>query len=207
MTILNPSFETPGINPGEANDWDEGYSNAAEDIAAFAHHDGYTRPWEDFEQLYGVDPWNNAWQSEFLVTDIVRALFDGGGKQQEDFESGWKEPASPTAVPYNQTSQFVYYSGNFAVAMFDTLADEFEDFEENWGHAPWNQSLDTGFAIGADPNLTIASFDTVPQDFEDFEEEWKDNETPGLMYTQAMFDGLTLLYDGFEGTWVETIAM
>ena len=225
MAITNPSFEEPGVLPGQADNWDEGYDSAAEDIAAFSHFDGYTRPWDDFEQSW---LFNELYQTGFSVTDVVSAEFEGRVSQRETFESGWKMPAprlkllgsqvdadyDPGGVQdngvHNHSSIFAYAAEYFEVAAF-TGPFSVEDFEQTWGTAPWNDASESGFPGFGAGVLSAASFDAAPQAFEDFEEEWRDNENYAPHYTlggalsAALFDAGANAYENFEGTWPSTL--
>jgi hypothetical protein len=205
VTLSNTSFEEPGLTTGTADEWDEGYSAGAEDIALFAHYDLTWRPWEDFEQSW-LD--NHFYQLLFGISDLVGALFDA--KQQEDFESGWKSPETPNVAPRNQASIFVFDPYSFPAALFDSGVEEFEDFEETWGSSPYNQMYEMEYDAG---NFSAASFDSSsPENVEDFEEEWMNNEDfeiqfsyPGVSKTLAQFDSGAEQYEDFEEGWTTTL--
>jgi hypothetical protein len=206
MAVENASFETPGVDPGQADQWSEGYDVGASDIADFVHYDGYTRPFDDFEQSW-LD--NQLAQSGFSLTDVVAALFDGLSMQHENFESGWWEPHSPASGPNNYAAMLYFYSGNFAFAMFNSGGDEVEAFEEQWGSSPYNEAAISTYAEGS---WSTALFDAgAPEAFEDFEEEWKYNEAWFLLasaYLAANFDtslGAPEAYEDFEEGWTETL--
>ena len=206
MAVENPSFETPGIEPGQADQWSESYSDAAEDICDFVHYDGYTRPYEDFEQSW---LYNHLHQSAFGLTDIVRALFLNLSMQYETFEVGWSAPHAYGA-PFNDASIFVYADSYFAIAGFDAAADAFEDFEEEWLN---NENYEIGFPATGSGVLSSASFDPapfVPEAVEDFEEGWSNNQAafPVVVYllTASLFDGGAVPVESFEATWPTVLA-
>jgi len=211
---LNPSFETPGTEYGQAESWTETYTVCGEDVATFFYHEGPRRPYESFESSWDD---NHLYQLEFLYTDIVSAFFSGGAMQYENFDGNWHSP-SPAGVD-NAASVFVFQAGNHVAAIFSDGGNE-EDFESDWGLSPYNQAADlNGFNAGADARLTAASFDApaAPEAVEDFEEYWQNNETydsngfnangaePNL--TAALFlSGMVYVeYEDFEGVWTTTL--
>ncbi len=206
MAVLNPSFETPGALgvPGEAESWTEGYSSCAEDIAAFAHHDGYTRPYDDFETSWDD---NHLYQTAFSVTDLLQCMFEGLVKRWENFESGWRMPNTAVGDTQNQASIFTFAADWFTKALFDSFgsgAEDAEDFEEDWHD---NHLYQTAF----DPSdLTNAHFSSTVLDWENFELEWQNNENydtyflyavPDMRLIPALFDGGGTPYENFEGVW------
>lgn len=171
MTVSNPSFETPGLNPGTAEDWDEGYTAGCESIALFSHYDGYTRPYESFEQGWGD---NHYFQLAFAVADIVTPLFSDG-IDMETFEYGWSAPAA-YAAPFNNSSAFEFSLDLHDLIQFNSGVDDEEDFESGWDS---NENfVSTSFEYGG--SITIKQFDTVPEGTEDFEEEWRDNDSANV---------------------------
>lgn len=204
MTIQNASFETPGFEPGQADQWSEVYSDGASDIAAFQHHDYYTRPYDDFESSWSD---NHLAQTAFGLMDIVKALFSGLSQQYENFESGWWQPHLTLTDPHNGAAMLYYYEGNFTRALFSGA--DADGFTMNWGNSPYNQASIYTYAAGA---FTAASFDVgVPETKEDFEEEWKDNETATteiFVAIPAQFDldtGWIEAREDFEEGWTETL--
>lgn len=205
MAVQNPSFETPGVEPGQADQWSEGYGAGASVLADFTHYDGYTRPYDDFEQSWGSN--HNA-QSSFAVTDIVTALFSNQSRAFENFEESWWEPHTPATGPHNGSAYLYFYSGNFLTAQFNSGSEAYEDFEEGWGVSPYNESSIYAFAAGT---FSTASFDSgTPEAVEDFEEEWKDNENATSSITSTVIApfGVTPDYfESFESGWTETLPL
>jgi len=201
VTIQNASFETPGVEPGQADQWDEVYDVGASDIAAFQHHDWYTRPYDDFETSWGD---NHLAQTAFGLMDIVAALFSGLSQQYENFESGWWQPHLTVTDPHNGAAMLYYYEGNFTRALFSGA--EYDGLEQNWGTSPFNQASIYTYAAGS---FTLALFDAALDGMEDFEEEWKDNEnaqTAIAVGFMAYFDVFAPeAREDFEEEWFETL--
>ena len=202
MTIQNASFETPGFEPGQADQWDEVYDVGASDIAAFQHHDYYTRPYDDFESSWSD---NHLAQTAFGLMDIVKALFSGLSQQYENFESGWWQPHTTLTDPNNGAAMLYYYEGNFTRALFSGA--DADGFTMDWGHSPYNQASIYTYAAGT---FADALFDAAMEGAEDFEEEWKSNETAyptGTFITFiAVFDaGVPETREDFEEEWTETL--
>ena len=187
MTILNPSFETPGTLPGTAESWSEGYSATSEDIAGFDHTDGYTRPWDDFACLWQD---NQLYQLAFSITDIVASFFCSLSIPRENFESGWKIPAVPSDTYKNDASLFAFNPDWFTVALFDTVDDPVEDFEEDWGLTPFCQAAIFTYASGTFVRCPItALFILFGYNIEGFESWWQSNELAAYV-----FGGVNLCY-------------
>lgn len=211
---LNPSFETPGTEYGQAESWTESYTACGEDVATFFYHDGPRRPYENFESSW---QYNHNYQWVFLYTDIVSAFFCGDAVPYENFEGNWYSPGGVPGLD-NAAALFTFVPLNHQVAVFSDGGDE-EDFENDWGVSPFNQNYDpNGFNTGADARLTAAAFDAGGENYEDFEESWQSNETydadgfnangaePKL--TAALFlDGLggTTAYETFNAGWTTTL--
>lgn len=213
---LNPSFETPGTDYGQAESWTEAYTACGEDVAVFFYHDGPRRPYENFESSW----WgNHLFQTVFLYTDIVSAFFCGGAVLHENFDGNWYSPGGVPGLD-NAAAVFEFVSGNHQVAVFDGGSDE-EDFESGWGSSPYNQGYDPdGFDVAADARLTAASFDTLaPESVEDFEEYWQSNQTydsdgfamngveANLSAARFSVGGFPLVqpYENFESDWTTTL--
>jgi hypothetical protein len=174
MAVLNPSFETPGANPGEAEHWTLSTYTSKERIAGFGPEP--FRAQEDFERwvdlltsldqtaigffdplLEGYEDFEEGWQNDVYLTElptghVAVAPFDGGAV--EDMEDGWSN--APYAWSWDDVTA--------STGMFD--GEPREDFEENWRsneNYAWDWSAvssATGyFDSGTDPN-------------EDFENDW-----------------------------------
>lgn len=208
--LSNPSFEEAGANPGEAAWWTQDVSATAEDAAPFLRSDGYTRPWDDFENSWGIYPYNNEAQAAFEASDLVRAMYEGQAYGIEGFEYSWREPVTTGPVAYNHQSNYGFDLANYSVAMFDTATESGEDFEEYWGLSPYNDEAIWTFGAGL---FTQASFDPVPDTKEDFENFWGiDPENHSSEYTfdpgnftPCGFDAPPMDYEDFEHGWTESI--
>lgn len=207
--VSNPSFEIPGLSWGQAADWTESYSSGAEDIGLF-YNGMRSIPWENFE-----DAWlNSDAQAGFGSGDLVAALFETWAPH-EDFETTWSMPSPiPTNGVWNHHSQSIFTSTMLAYGYFDSVVETFEDFEEEWTS---NEDALTGYSplVSGGASRTVGTFtDAVPENIEDFEEDWYSNDDAkagfapvvvgGGAATAAQFDGATLAYEGFEGTWTMT---
>ncbi len=184
MPIPNPSFEDPGANPGEADQWTSLVITSGYDIADFAEG-GIPKPVEDFEGsswgtgayvhtvtgssvLFDVDDapqpsnaetfdrWNFNIGYKTVVTGGVAVVFDGG-ELAETFEANdWGTD------PYVTT-----------LAISPTITETFE--APGWG--VYITEITSG---------TVAQFDQGTVNYEDFEEVEGDllfivdDETTGL---------------------------
>jgi len=203
--ISNRSFEDQGLNPGQADQWTELVSSAAEEVADFQHSTTYTVPWDDFE-----DSWesNHLSQYAFAVTGLVSAMFEDDSRQIEDFEYSWREPATGSPVTYNHQGTLVFAAVNFTLAYFGVL--EYESFEVDWGSSPYVQASIYLYASGA---FSLAQFDTGADDEEDFENTWGSypyNQSSVYAFSLlnmavCTFDVAGDFYEDFETEWYETL--
>src|SRR3989339_868812 len=176
MTLLNPSFEEEGPNPGEAAHWTMRTAAALERIAGFGPDPH--RAWEDFER----------W-SELVVSlgpgDVALAFFDQLAEGFEDFEDGWDNDLYLTELP----------SGHVVPTPFGGGTDE--AFDAGWSNDAFATSWDVVTAV-------TGSFDGEP--CEDFEEQWSSNQSYAWAWgsvtsVSAMFDGGAQNREDFENGW------
>jgi hypothetical protein len=83
---------------------------------------------EDYEEDWGVSPYNQGAIDDYTSGTFSRGMFDGSADNDEDYENNWG------ISPYNQDSETVYSAGNFTAAVFPG-PDTFEDFEGGWTEA------------------------------------------------------------------------
>lgn len=168
--VKNPSFEDPGIDPGQADQWTEAYDLGAEDYAVFGIPPGGTAPFpfEDYEE------WN---QSQHAVTSfpantLYPALFERGTLPRETFDYSWCSPAPVTIPPrFNHLFLTAFNSGDTETAPFALTGDR-EHFEYGWLD---NQNFETSYGAGG-ATSSAALFDSGADSDEDFENAWGSNE-------------------------------
>ena len=101
MEVKNPSFEIPGPNYGQAQDWSEAQAAGAEDVGLFACF-GREIPFEPYEEDWED---NHLAQYAFGVSDVVYGLFEAGTEQQETYNTSWCRPqigpVDPTSPAWN----------------------------------------------------------------------------------------------------------
>jgi hypothetical protein len=196
MPILNPSFEIPGLDFGQAESWTEVYPAGAEDCVPF--YDGSRSiPWENFEQQWSG---NEGAQADFAAGDTVPVPFEGVSPH-EDFETSWVGPWGGL----NHYAQADFNPGDTTAVLFDALY-AYEGFEGGWSN---NEGSEADFAPGGGGAATAVLFDAALDGFEDFEEEWSNNENAeadfapggGGTVSTILFNGATLAYEGFEAGW------
>lgn len=154
MTVINGSFETGGVTPGQASGWTLTSSQAGEDTASFAVFiDG-------LQTQSGAETF--AWSRALAVLDDeVTELFTlDDGTAAESFETGWQN-----------TVYLPELGDSVAFAPFDSTLDPVENFEAEWSA---NESF---FFALSDVTATPAQFDAALDDVEDFEHEWSANES------------------------------
>lgn len=213
----NPSFETAGANPGEANAWTDTQSTSAEDIAVFDTAASGDRPLEDFETQFQepqtlLATYNEDSITEFSPSDLSSAVFDGAA-QVETFEAQYLEPMTGSGPPYNQHSITVFDSSNLDTAMFDSGAEGFEDFEEGWiePETSGTQSASHKYDDAPDANTpppalvtsSAAMFNSGSNAEENFDNTvgWgSSNAATPSATTAALFDGGTNAYEDYN-TW------
>jgi hypothetical protein len=211
--IINPSFEIPGTDYGEASDWTDAQSVGAEDIAQFS--DG-TRPIPQ-EAFDGGWDNNENFQIAFGVSDLVHALFEAGSHQEEDFETSWRLPSIAATPIWNHHSVWVYSASNFSYAIFNSAGASptvYEGFEQRWPVAQISPP-DAGFSddVAVPPVPAGAStkclFNAATQAYEAFEKNWLVNQDyesafddvgGGATRVAAAFTG-PANYENFEGAW------
>ena len=176
MGVLNPSFEDPGVLPGEAEHWTLVAVTSREVIAGFGADPQLA--WEGFER------WSALWRA---LEDVVvaRAFFDPAAEGFEDFEEAWDNDLylfemspglllaaifGPSAVEDCETG---WDNDPFATSWVDVAhapgvfdGELAEDFEEQWRS---NEAFAWGWA---DVTSTVARFDADTQDLEDFDNDW-----------------------------------
>jgi len=207
--VLNPSFEVPGLSWGQAESWTESYSSGSEDIALFYDGQRYL-PWEAFDTEWD----NTEAQLAFGAGDLAAALFETYSPH-EDFETTWAMPSAPAGNGvWNHHYQLLFTSGMLQQAGFGTGPLVYEGFEQEW---TTNETSEFGYApvVSGGGTVLIGTFtDGIPEDIEDFEEDWLGNSNAetgysplvvgGATSSAALFDGATLAYEGFGGTWTMT---
>lgn len=208
--LYNRSFEEAGNQPGEATWWSQDVNDTAEDVAPFWASDGYTRPWDGFEEVWGLYPYNHMSEAEFEAVNFVQCLYEGLAYDTESFEYSWREPVSTGPVAYNHQSSFTFDMVDATPAMFDTTPEAEEDLEEDWGLSPYNQEAIWTYTAGT---FNRAMFDSGADNEEDFENTWgvspyNDGSEftfdPGN-FTPCAFDAPPMDYEDFEHTWTETL--
>lgn len=209
--LYNRSFEDAGADRGEADWWTEDLSATAEDTAMFLGADGYTYPWDGFEENWGSYPFNHSSVYSFELADFVSALFEDLSNPVESFEFSWREPSTSLPLTYNHQSAFAFGEDAFIAAGFDAFSEDVEDFEEDWGVSPYNQESIYDFSLAS---FTRGLFDSGANDEEDFENDWgispynQSSETVfGVAnFTVASFDPLgPENVEDFEEGWIETL--
>jgi hypothetical protein len=150
MPVLNPSFELPGADPGDALDWTFDFVSTAVEYATFEKATAaIPTTLVPTETPLGVelilDPSGST--ILFVATDVEEA--------SEDMEEGWLS---------NEDFLFEFMPANLEFARFDLLLRE--AFEPGWDNDPG--LLDNFDAIASE----AASFDTAPEEFEDFAADW-----------------------------------
>jgi hypothetical protein len=195
--IQNASFETPDTDYGQAEHWDEAYSNTGEDCGQFWNGERYV-PFEGFE---GFDD-SHLGALAFLVSNFSLGLFNGGVVGEENFETGWASPL--IGPPFNHQGELEFVLANFSIGQFDAANEDHEDFEEEWN------DNETSVANWAAATSVVGQFDAALDDHEDFEEEWLDNENSVADFdagssTVGMFDGAAQAYEDFENLWTTTL--
>ena len=195
MGTQNPSFESPGLEAGQADQWTEVCDDGAEDYAQFSTS---KLPFDDFAEWYG----NQFWQTEWDAWDLYPALFERGAHITEGFESSWCMPHSIEIPPrFNHLFKTEFTAGDTELAGFNAAADAYEGFEQDWDS---NQLFETYYG-GDGATSTAASFDGAP--VEDFEDGWWSNENYQTAFgggdiTSAMFDFGARAYEPFmELSW------
>jgi len=124
--VANGGFETPGVEPGDADGWLVLQKAGVELYAAFAGA-AFEFAFEGFEQAWDNDDFKFAFVGE--GTDIGRAIWLQGNKDEEDFEDGWLSNES--------WDDELLSTGT---ADFGTgPAEPFEGFERQWSTNEGNQ--------------------------------------------------------------------
>jgi len=86
----NPSFETEGASPGEAEDWARTYDTGSEEFATFS-------PLPE-EGILAVETYDRGWSGNgdsvlaFTESGLEYALFDDSGGPVERYRYAWKSP-------------------------------------------------------------------------------------------------------------------
>lgn len=213
--MANPSFETGGASPGEAQDWLESQSASGQDFAMFDAADGGpAESMEDFEE-YWMWPWTSGYgmygyggysyapgthngesQNLFGLSDLTYALFEGALLEFENFEYSWRNPSGGPGPPFNHQSAWLFTTTDVAWAAFGALI--YESFEIGWSGAAY-------LVFGAG-DTSQASFDVVPEAYEDFEEDWGASG-PGAAFVSvaALFDAGANAFENFEGVWTSVL--
>ena len=176
MAILNPDFETPGADPGQAEHWTLIVHTAAERIGGFGPEPH--RAWEDFERW--VD-----FKGDLTDVEVILAFFDHLAEGFEDFNEGWD----------NDLYLFDLPTGQLVVCPFDGGA--VEEMESDWNNDNYAWSWEHVTAeAGQFDNETV----------EDFEDLWRANEAYTWSWSDvasvtAMFDEGAQPVEDFENDW------
>lgn len=176
MSLLNPSFEDPGLLPGEAAHWTLTGVTSLEAIAGFGTHP--EEAWEDFERWHTL-------RSTLDDVTVVLGFFDEEAKGHEGFDDGWANAVYLLELPPGQLATCAFGSGAA------------EDCETGWSNLPyWRDWADLASATGV--------FDGEPH--EDFEDGWRLNEAyarawPDVTSTMALFDGGQQGVEAFAASW------
>ncbi|MDJ0766815.1 MAG: hypothetical protein QNJ97_27830 [Myxococcota bacterium] len=174
MALLNPRFENPGPNPGEAEHWILMTCTSGQSIAGFGPEP--YRAWEDFERWIEFKPF-------FEDGDLILGFFDPLKEGFEDFEDAWSNDHFSFELPPGQVITCPF-GGN-----------TFEDMHAGWLSQAFAWSWDDVTAI-------VGVFYGEP--IEDFEDHWRGNEFFFWLWADvssetAMFDGEP--WEAFETGW------
>lgn len=176
MSILNPSFEMAGAQPGLAEGWTLTTSVAGQRIAGF----GPAPPeaGEDFERWFDL-------RLDFPPGGLALAFFDPLSEGHEDFDEAWGNDLYLTELP----------SGQVIAAPFGGRA--VEDLEDGWSNAPYARDWS---AVSAATGV----FDGKP--YEDLEESWGNNQAFARLWDSitaqaARFDSGSDAHEDFEAGW------
>ena len=175
MGLLNPRFDVPGVNPGEAEHWTLLTHVEAERIVGFGPEP--YRAWEGFERW--ID-----FKRELGDVGIVLGFFDPLYEGYEDFNEAWD----------NSSYLFQLPEGRVIVCPFGGGA--VDDMQEGWLTEPFARGWDE---IGS----VVGMFGGDSS--EDFEEQWRANEDYAWdlvdVSTETGLFGGTHETESFEGGW------
>ena len=180
--IVNPSFEQPGPDPGEAQGWTLTSVTSVEEWAGFGTSP--PRAMEDFGEWDGTE----AAIFIFAPAHLRAAVFAPSSKEQETFDAGWG----------NDTFLLDLGSTPTAAAVFDAgIPEAVEDFEDDWlSGGAWADSWD-------DVTGQAAIFGPASMPIETYEEGWANNEGAvfswaGVLSQAANFDTTPEPVEDFE---------
>jgi hypothetical protein len=182
MGLENPSFEAPGVLPGEALHWTLSSVTGREELAGFGPVP--VRAWEDFERWHAL-------LAALEDASVALAFFDTVAEGYEDFEEGWANAVFLRELPPAQLVTCAFGGGTL------------EHYESGWSNSTYLRD----WALV--PSST-GVFDGEP--VEDFEEQWRSNQAyawswAGVSATVALFDAGTQAFEDFENAWAHATTL